>query len=167
ITIDGALDLSESGNMRKRFEAAGWATDAVDGHDMDAVAQALVRAKASDRPTLIACRTIIGKGAPNKCNSHECHGAALGKDEVAATREALGWSHAEFEMPQEVVAAGRGVWDASKAAHRSWTERFVHSARRAEFEAAIKGHLPDSWREAIRDHAATMAREAPALATRQ
>jgi transketolase len=167
ITIDGDLSLSESGDMRKRFEAAGWATDAVDGHDMDAVAQALVRAKASDRPTLIACRTIIGKGAPNKANSHDCHGAALGKDEVAATRAALDWPHAEFDMPQDILDAWRGAFGAPKAAHRDWTERFAHSPRRAAFEAAIRGQLPAGWRDAIRAHAAKMAETAPAMATRQ
>jgi transketolase len=167
ITIDGPLSLSESGDMRKRFEAAGWATDAVDGHDMAAVAAALERAKTSDRPTLIACRTLIGKGAPNKCNTSDCHGSALGKEEVAATRAALGWPHAEFDMPDDVLTAWRGASASSKAAHREWTERFAHASQRAEFEAAIKGALPKGWRDAIRAHARKMAETAPAMATRQ
>ncbi len=167
ITIDGKLELSESGDMLKRFEAAGWATDTVDGHDADAVAQALVRAKASDKPTLIACRTQIGYGAPNKCNSSDCHGAALGAEEVAATRENLKWDAPEFEIPDDVLEGWRGAWGASKSAHESWKERFAQSGQRAEFEAAVKGDLPAGWREAIRAHAKTMAEEAPALASRQ
>ncbi len=167
ITIDGPLELSESGDMRKRFEAAGWATDAVDGHDAAAVAAALERASASDRPSLIACRTQIGYGAPNKQGSSDCHGAALGADEVAATRAALGWEQAPFEIPEDILAAWRGSFAGAAEAHADWEKRLDASPRRAEFAAAVKGELPRGWRETIRAHARTMAETAPAMATRQ
>ncbi|NWG45828.1 MAG: transketolase family protein, partial [Alphaproteobacteria bacterium] len=99
ITIDGPLSLSDSTDICARFEASGWRTERVDGHDPEAIAGALARAGDADRPTLIACRTIIGYGAPNKQGSSATHGSALGASEVAAAREALGWPYPPFEVP--------------------------------------------------------------------
>ena len=102
ITIDGAVDISDSTDQKKRFEACGWNVIKVDGHDARKVGNALRRAKKSDKPTLIACKTIIGKGAPTKGGTSKVHGAPLGDEEIAATRKALGWSHGPFEVPDDV-----------------------------------------------------------------
>ena len=107
ISIDGHVEGWFTDNTPKRFESYGWhVIPAVDGHDSDAVEKALLAAKAvTDKPTLICCKTTIGMGSPNKQGSHDCHGAPLGKDEIAAAREYIGWPHAPFEIPADVYAA--------------------------------------------------------------
>src|SRR2546423_4694695 len=102
ISIDGPLSLADSVDQVKRFEAAGWAASRIDGHDPDAIARAIENAQASDRPTLIACRTIIGFGAPNKAGTEKSHGSPLGADEIRGARERLGWSEGAFTIPTEV-----------------------------------------------------------------
>src|SRR6185436_1376178 len=97
ISIDGPLSLADSVDQVKRFEAAGWAASRIDGHDPDAIARALEQAKNSERPTLIACRTTIGYGAPNKAGKSSSHGSPLGADEIKGAREKLGWNHPAFE----------------------------------------------------------------------
>ncbi len=100
ISIDGATSLSTSDDQLARFKASGWSASQVDGHDPEAIAAAIAQARSSDRPSLIACRTVIGFGAPNRQGTEKAHGAPLGADEIAATRAALGWPHAPFEIPE-------------------------------------------------------------------
>jgi transketolase len=139
----------------KRFESYGWRVIRdVDGHDPAAVRAAIEAARADgDRPTLIDCRTIIGKGSPATAGKETCHGAALGEKEVAATRSALGWPHAAFEIPKDVYAA----WDArprGAALEREWQERFdayakAHPELAREFRRRIAGELPANWQERV------------------
>lgn len=123
ISIDGSTSLSTSVDQRRRFEASGWHTIAVDGHDQDAVSQAIAEAKASDRPTLIACRTVIGFGAPTKAGTSGVHGSPLGAQEAAAAKEALGWEHGPFEVPDDVRAEWRATADRGRQAHHAWQDR--------------------------------------------
>src|SRR5712671_2229397 len=102
ISIHGPLPLSDSVDQVKRFQAAGWAATRIDGHDPDAIAVAIKKARLSDRPSLIACRTVIGFGAPTKAGTEKCHGSALGPDEVAGARQKLGWTAPAFDIPAEV-----------------------------------------------------------------
>jgi len=144
ISIDGPLSLSDSVDQVKRFEAAGWAATRVDGHDPEAIAKALEKAQASGRPSLIACRTIIGFGAPSKAGTEKSHGSPLGADEIRGARERLGWSEDAFAIPAEVREMWRGAGLAGKAAHQAWNDRLnaQPAARRAEFERRIRGELP-------------------------
>lgn len=123
ISIDGTLDMACSDDQVKRFEASGWNTIRVDGHDMAAISAAISDAKASDKPTMIACKTIIGFGAPNKQGTSATHGAPLGDEEIALTREAIGWDAAPFEMPQDVLDAWRSVGSKGASTHKAWLGR--------------------------------------------
>ena len=109
ITIDGGTGLSTSTDQKARFAASGWHVQAVDGHDREAIAAAIEAARKDPRPSMIAAKTVIGFGAPNKQGSHDVHGAPLGADEIAAARDALGWAYAPFELPQDVVDSWRAV----------------------------------------------------------
>jgi transketolase len=169
ITIDGSLDLSESGDALMRFKAAGWNATRIDGHNADAIAQAIEAAKKSDKPTLIACKTVIGYGSPNKQGTSGSHGAALGNDEIKLTREALGWAHEPFHVPQDVLDAWRavGATGASKVAR--WNERFLQlpSEKRAEFEREISGDLPKKFTAEINAYKKTLSENKPSWATRK
>ena len=125
ISIDGALSLADSVDQVKRFEAAGWAASRVDGHDPAAIAAALEKAQASDRPVMIACKTTIGFGAPSKAGKSSAHGSPLGADEIKGAREKLGWSHAPFEIPADILAAWRKAGERSKGAHADWSKRLA------------------------------------------
>src|SRR6478752_4759906 len=144
ISIDGPLSLSDSVDQVKRFEAAGWAATRVDGHDPEAIAKAIAAAQASARPSLIACRTTIGFGAPSKAGTEKSHGSPLGADEIKGARERLGWPEPAFVIPADVLALWRNAGKAGKAAHQSWNDRFaaIPSARRADFERRLRGELP-------------------------
>jgi transketolase len=144
ISIDGPLALADSVDQVKRFEAAGWAATRVDGHDPDAIAAALERARLSDRPSLIACRTVIGFGAPSKAGTEKCHGSPLGADEIKGARDKLVWSHPAFEIPPDIRAEWRTAGQRSKAARAAWSQRLKTLAadRRAEFERRVAGELP-------------------------
>lgn len=157
ISIDGHVEGWFGDDTAKRFESYGWQViPAVDGHDSDAINQAIEEAKAdTSRPTLICCKTIIGFGSPNKSGSHDCHGAPLGDDEIAATREFLGWEHAPFEIPSDVYAK----WDAKeagKAKESAWDEKFAAYANAypelaAEFKRRIAGDLPANWESSTQE----------------
>jgi transketolase len=125
ISIDGPTSLAVSDDQVKRFEASGWDAERVDGHDPEAVAAAIERARRSDRPTLIACRTVIGYGAPNKAGTASTHGAPLGPDEVSGARDKLGWPHAPFEVPAHVLSAWRACGTRGAAAHSAWSKRWL------------------------------------------
>src|SRR5438876_7514071 len=136
ISIDGPLSLADSVDQVKRFEAAGWAAMRIDGHDPDAIAAALEKAKAADRPTLIACQTTIGFGAPTKAGSEKAHGSPLGAAEIEAARKTLGWSEPAFVVPTDVRDAWRQVGLRSQPAHAAWKARMAALALdvRAELE---------------------------------
>jgi transketolase len=161
ISIDGATDLTVSDDQLARFRACGWAAEAVDGHDMGAVAAALDRAIASDRPSLIACRTTIAWGAPTKAGSAASHGAPLGAAEIAGAREAYGWLHAPFDLPEPVVDWWRAVGRRGTGRRAAWVAR--HAAlpadRRAAFDRMISGRAPEGLAKAI----LTVKRELAAL----
>jgi transketolase len=157
ITIDGGTDIAFTEDVLARFDAYGWHTDAVaDGNDVDALRKAVDAAREDDRPSLIAVRTVIGYGSPNKAGTSAVHGAALGEDEVAATKQAYGWDHPEpFHVPDEVReamdqrergAALSAAWDERLAAYR---EAYPELA--AELERRLAGRLPEGWQDALPD----------------
>jgi transketolase len=149
ISIDGPTALSTSMDQPARFAAAGWNVSQVDGHDMEAVAEAIEAAQQSDRPSLIACRTVIGKGAPNLGGSEKTHGAPLGDAEIAATRENIGWPYAPFQVPDEILDGWREVADRGRLARLAWEQRLTASPRRTAFESAISGALPEAVFETL------------------
>ncbi|WP_150662164.1 transketolase [Pandoraea sputorum] len=172
ISIDGDVEYWFADDTPKRFEAYGWnVIRGIDGHNADAVDAAIAQAKKSDRPTLICCKTLIGKGAPNKEGGHDVHGAPLGADEIAATRAALGWNLPPFEVPADVYAA----WDAKAAgqqAEAAWNERFAayrgqFPAEAAEFERRMKGELPGDFKAAAAALIAKTNEKAETVATRK
>ncbi|MBE4576966.1 transketolase [Vibrio navarrensis] len=152
ISIDGHVEGWFSDDTPKRFEAYGWhVIPAVDGHDADAINAAIIAAKADPRPTLICTKTIIGFGSPNKSGSHDCHGAPLGAEEIAATRKELGWEHGPFEIPQEVYAEWSAK-EAGAAKEAAWNEKFAayeaaYPELAAEFKRRVNGELPAQWEE--------------------
>ncbi|MDO8298877.1 MAG: transketolase [Lacisediminimonas sp.] len=172
ISIDGRVDGWFTDDTPKRFEAYGWNVIAdVDGHNVDSVDAAIARARKSDRPTLICCKTVIGKGAPSMQGSDKVHGAALGDKEIAATREAIGWSHAPFEMPAEVYAD----WDARQkgaAVEQEWNERYTayrerFPAKAAEFQRRMKGELPAAFEATVAAYIASCMEKKETIATRK
>ncbi|POF55298.1 transketolase, partial [Vibrio vulnificus] len=152
ISIDGHVEGWFSDDTPKRFEAYGWhVIPAVDGHNAEAINAAIEAAKADPRPTLICTKTIIGFGSPNKSGSHDCHGAPLGAEEIAATRKELGWEHGPFEIPQEVYAEWSAK-EAGAAKEAAWDEKFAayeaaYPELAAEFKRRVNGDLPAEWEE--------------------
>jgi transketolase len=142
ITIDGSTDLSRSEDTLARYAATGWHTVSCDGHDFADIRGAIEEALADPRPSLIACRTIIGWGAPNKQGTSATHGAALGKDEVAAARKQLVWESEPFELPDEIAAAWREAGGRHRQAHQAWRARLAASEAREEFVRRMEGVLP-------------------------
>jgi transketolase len=167
ISIDGPTELARHEDEIERFDASGWHTQRIDGHDTDAIADAIRKAQADDRPSMIACRTIIAFGAPTKANTAAAHGSALGKQEIAGTRERLGWTSPPFVVPADMVEAWHKVGQRSKAASAAWRERLAKSDKRAEFEALQSGEMPKAVRDALAALRTKFAGEAPKTATRQ
>ncbi|WP_028347156.1 transketolase [Bradyrhizobium murdochi] len=169
ISIDGATSLSCSDDQLARFKAVGWSASRIDGHDPDAIAAAIERARNSDRPSLIACRTIIGFGAPNRQGTEKVHGAPLGGEETAKTRDALNWPHAPFEIPEAVLAQWRQAGRRGHAARRCWIERTkrLSSDARSPFHDALNRNLPCSYAQAMTKLRDNFATERPNIATRQ
>jgi transketolase len=168
ISIDGPLLLSDSVDQVKRFEAAGWAAMRIDGHDPDAIASAIEKAKSSDRPTMIACKTVIGFGAPNKAGKASSHGSPLGADEIKGAREKLGWSEAPFVVPADVLTQWRAAGQRSKAARKEWERRLASLAtdKRSEFERRVGGELPGALNAAVRAVKEKLASEPKNIASR-
>ncbi|WP_042700419.1 transketolase, partial [Azospirillum sp. B506] len=169
ISIDGTTDLSFTDDTQARFRSYGWNTIAVDGHDTGAVSKAIAQARTStDKPTLIACRTIIGKGAPNKANSHACHGSPLGADEVAATRTAIGWTHEPFVVPDEVLSAWRAAGTRSADAYNAWSSRRATLSPEAgkAFDEAFSHGVPSALTDTIVAFKQKISAEKPSWATR-
>ncbi|WP_293480758.1 transketolase [Phenylobacterium sp.] len=167
ITIDGHVGISDATDQLARFKAAGWATKRIDGHDEGQIRRALAWAVKQDRPSLIACKTIIGKGSPTFAGTHDVHGKALGKDEVAKTREALGWSHEPFTLPDEAARAWKAAGRRGGKVRKAWQARLEASPHRAEFERAVAGELPKHAFERLDAFLAETAPGKPAAATRQ
>ena len=168
ISIDGPTSLAFSDDARARFEAAGWHTQRVDGHDPEAVAAAIAVAKAKSRPSMIECRTVIGYGAPTKAGTAASHGAPLGADEIAGAREGLGWPHEPFTVPDAILAAWRAIGERGRDARAAWEARHaaLDERRRSEFDAAVAGDLPTGLTEALAALKRTLAEEVPTIATR-
>jgi transketolase len=167
ISIDGDTALTVSDDVLKRFAAHNWAVRRVDGHDPEQVAAALSAASRSRKPTLIACRTIIGLGAPTKAGTAGAHGSPLGPAEAAAAKQALGWTAPPFTVPGDLAAKWHAVGERSAGARRTWLRRLATSNQRAEFERAIAGKLPDNWGDAVAALKQEIADSRPKLATRQ
>ena len=167
ITIDGKVSLSDAVDQRARFKAAGWAVKAVDGHDMKAIKSAMQWATRQDKPTLIACKTKIGRGAATMEGSHKTHGAALGAAEIAATRLGLAWDHDPFEMPQTIADAWKKVGRRGAKDRKKWEARLAASAQAADFTRAMKGDLPEAAFDALNAKIAELVETQPAQATRQ
>ena len=167
ITIDGKTSVATSMNQIERFDAAGWNTIEVDGHDHDQIDAALAAARESDRPTFIACKTIIGYGAPNKQGSEATHGAPLGEDEIAAAREKLNWPHAPFEVPEEILNAWRAYGARGREAREAWEARLEASPKKEDFLRDLSGKVLPETLKALDDFRRQLAEEKPKLATRQ
>jgi len=168
ISIDGSTDIAVNDDQLMRFGACGWDVSFCDGHDPDAIAQAINGAhEATDKPSLIACKTMIGFGSPNKAGTAATHGAPLGDEEIAATREALNWPHSPFEIPEAVSSAWRRVGAMKSAKMEAWRKRLEDSGRKAEFERLISGTLPKDWLVSVQDFKRKHSAEKTKVATRK
>ncbi len=169
ISIDGPTSLSDSVDHVKRFESAGWLSARIDGHDPIAIAAALEVARKSDRPTMIACRTTIGFGAPKKGGTEKSHGSALGAEEVAAARKKLGWPFPPFEIPADITAQWRAAGARGRPAHLAWEQRLaaLPAEQRTEFERRTHGELPAKrLAAAVRELKQTLSTAPKEIATR-
>ncbi len=166
ISIDGPTDLTVSDDQRKRFEASGWATDAVDGHDQTAIAAAIAKAQKSDKPVMIACRTTIGYGAPKLAGTSKTHGSPLGAEEIAGARAKLGWNHAPFEVPDDVLTTWRQAGARGGAERKAWEGRVAKLPNKAEFDRVQSGKLPAGWHDAVAALKRKTSAEMPKVATR-
>ena len=169
ISIDGPLSLADSVDQVKRFEAARWEATRVDGHDPAAIAKAIAAAQGSERPSLIACRTVIGFGAPAKAGTEKCHGSPLGAEEIKGARAKLGWSEPAFAIPADVRVLWRNAGSAGTATRQTWNDRLIAApaARRAEFERRMRGDLAnDQIATAARSVKQKLAAEPKEIATR-
>ncbi|MEM7664685.1 MAG: transketolase [Pseudomonadota bacterium] len=165
ITIDGTTDLSTSENIKARYEATGWHVTSCDGHDFDDIERAIEEAKADERPSLIACKTVIGKGAPTKQGTSATHGAPLGPDEIVGAREALGWNAEPFDIPADILADWRATGDRGREAHGAWETRLSASDNKDEFERRMAGDLPET--DALHQHIASLIAEPQNVASRK
>jgi transketolase len=169
ISIDGSTSLSCSDDQLARFKASGWSACSIDGHDPEAITAAIEHARNNDHPSLIACRTVIGFGAPNRQGTEKAHGAPLGADEVAKTRIALGWPHEPFQIPESVIEQWRKIGARGQASRRTWIERTrrVNSVPRSHFHDALNRKLPCEYADAIDQLRNRFSTEKPDIATRQ
>lgn len=167
ITIDGAVSLSDSTDQLARFAASGWDVQRVDGHDAEAIAKAIKAAQKTETPSLIACKTTIGFGAPTKAGKSSSHGSPLGEDEIKGAREALGWTHPAFEVPSEILDAWREAGQRGKSALKEWQARFDASGEKLEFERLMRGDLPEGWHETILAFKKQASEQKPKDATRK
>lgn len=149
ISIDGPVSLSCSDDQIKRFEASGWHTIQIDGHDNEQIENAIAGAKNSAKPSLIACKTTIAKGAPTKAGTSGSHGAPLGDEEIEGARKNLGWEHPAFVVPEEILENWRKAGERSDKEYSSWQEKFTQTHNKGEFERVMKGDLPNNFDEAI------------------
>jgi transketolase len=169
ISIDGPTSLADSVDQVKRFKSAGWAAELIDGQDQKAIAAAITRAQKSNKPSLIACKTTIGYGAPHKAGTAKAHGEALGADELKAAKEKLGISQEAFSVPDDVLKAWRAAGSRGTAARQEWEARFseVGPRKRAEFERRLRHERPASLAKALRDHKKKLLENPLNVATRK
>ncbi|HZP21301.1 MAG TPA: transketolase [Bauldia sp.] len=167
ISIDGPLSLADSVDQVARFRSAGWNAMHVDGQDPEAVSDAIAGALKSDGPTLIACKTTIGFGAPKKAGTSKAHGEALGAEEIAGARKNLDWPYKPFDVPAEIVADWRAVAGRSTAARADWQKRLAASPKKAEFERRLARKLPEALAPAIKAMKEKLAADKPTMATRK
>jgi transketolase len=165
ITIDGSTDLSTSEDIAARYEATGWHVERCDGHDPADIRRAIDAAIADPRPSLIACRTLIGFGAPNKQGTSATHGSPLGADEIAATRENLGWTYAPFEIPGDIAAAWAAFGEEGKKRHNLWKLRLANDGKKDEFSARLVGDIVPGG--AFDAYLKGLVAEPPKVATRK
>ncbi|GAB5481672.1 MAG: transketolase [Parasphingorhabdus sp.] len=165
ITIDGGTDLSTSEDIPARYRASGWHVVSCDGHDFDDIRKALKEAEADPRPSLVACKTIIGYGSPNKQGTSATHGAPLGEEEIAATREQLGWNEKPFEIQDDILASWRQIGEKGAVKRAEWEARLKAHTLSEEFERRMSGALPDSG--AMQDYLDSLAQDPPKVATRK
>ncbi|MBI0164034.1 transketolase [Bartonella sp. M0283] len=168
ISIDGAITISDNTDQCARFEACQWNTIKVDGHDQDAIAKAIEKAKTSDKPTLISCRTTIGFGSPHKAGTNKAHGSPLGKEEVAETRKSLGWESEPFVIPAEILDNWRLAGLNAAKKRQEWDKKLdaLDPQKRAEFERLMRGDLPGNFDSVINDYKKKLAADQPKVATR-
>src|ERR1700744_5425351 len=169
ISIDGPTSISDSVDQVKRFKSAGWAAELIDGQDQKAIAAAIAKAQKSNKPSLIACKTTIGYGAPTKAGTNKVHGEALGADELKGAKEKLGISLEPFSVPDDVLKAWREAGSRGAAAHREWDTRFneLGNRKRAEFERRLRHERPASLAKALRDHKKKLLENPLNIATRK
>jgi transketolase len=169
ITIDGPITLTDNVDQVARFKAHGWNAVHVDGHDQKAIAAAITRAQASDRPSMIACKTTIGFGAPTKAGTSKAHGEALGPEELAGAKKALGWNYGPFEIPDDVLTAWRNVGKQGATAHADWNSRFdaKPDQLRSEFMRRIEHKRPAGLAAAIGKLKEKLIADPPTVATRK
>ncbi len=167
ICIDGNVNLTTSDDQCARFEASGWDTQSIDGHDPAAIRNAIAKAKKSKKPSMIACKTVIGFGAPTKAGSHSTHGAPLGDDEIAGMRKALEWNHGPFVVPKDVKEAWSKAGARGAADRAAWEKRTKRLKSTKELTATSTGKLPAGWSRKLDAFKKKTAEEKPKLATRQ
>ena len=167
ISIDGKVDIATATDQIARFKAAGWNTWAVDGHDADAVEAAIAEARKSDKPAFIACKTIIGYGAPNRGGTAKAHGEALGDEEIALAREQLVWKSEPFELPEAVVKGWREVGIRGREVRETWEKRLASSADRERFQSAVATTLPSGLAGELASFRQALSADAPKVATRK
>lgn len=165
ITIDGSTDLSTSEDIAARYAATGWHVESCDGHDPADIRRAIDAALADPRPSLIACRTVIGFGAPNKQGTSATHGSPLGADEVAAARKELGWTAEPFVIPADIASAWAAFGEKGKALHAEWNDRLANSDKKSEFEDRLSGKVVPG--DAFKAYLDGLVAEPPKVATRK
>jgi transketolase len=169
ISIDGPTSLADSVDQVKRFKSAGWAAELIDGQDQAAIAAAIARAQKSNKPSMIACKTTIGYGAPHKAGTAKAHGEALGADELKAAKEKLGISLEPFSVPDDVLQTWREAGSRGAAARKEWEARFAElgSRKRAEFERRLRHERPASLGKALKAHKKALIETPLNVATRK
>jgi transketolase len=167
ISIDGAVSLSTSDDVQLRFKAQGWDVSAVDGHDAEAVRHAILAAQKTDKPSLIACKTTIGYGAPTKAGKSSSHGSPLGADEITGARGNLAWDHAPFEIPADVLESWRAAGSRGAADFAAWNSRLDGHADAGEFSRRMAGDLPEGWQQEIEKLKKSLSEKQPKEATRK
>jgi transketolase len=166
ISIDGPTSLTVSDDHCARFVAQGWHAERIDGHDEAAIHAAIARAQASDKPSLIACRTVIAKGAPTKAGKNSSHGSPLGAEEIAGARKNLAWDAAPFDVPDDVLHAWRNAARARSADYDAWEKRLQASPFKEAFTARVTGDLGEAWTRAVSEKKQALAASQPKEATR-
>ena len=169
ISIDGEISLSDITDQQKRFQASGWQTLECDGHDPEDINKALEKAKSSKKPTMIACKTHIGYGSPNRQDTAKAHGSPLGDEEIALTRDAYGWPHAPFDLPEDVKSAWRAIGSRGAAARKEWEDRFasLSASRQNEFTRVMNGEAPRKLASTVRALKKQLSETQPKVATRR